>query len=116
MELVALLSTDKGSLGQISGLIRKGEWEKIILIGEENTKKFNQEKKANFITINFNQSLKDLREEFLKKLQNKLRGPEIALSIASGSGKEHMALISALLRLPVGIHFVALTKEGIMEF
>jgi hypothetical protein len=36
------------------------------------------------------------------------------LSIASGDGKEHMALISSLINLPVGIRFVALTKEGVI--
>ena len=38
---------------------------------------------------------------------------EIALSIASSTGKESMALISALLCIPVGIRLVAFTKNGI---
>ena len=33
MELVAILSTGKGSWGQVAGLMRKGEWQKIIVIG-----------------------------------------------------------------------------------
>jgi len=37
------------------------------------------------------------------------------VNIVSGDGKEHMALISALLKLGLGIRFVALTKEGIKE-
>lgn len=41
---------------------------------------------------------------------------EVALSIASGTGKEHMALISALIDMPVGIKFTALTKDGIIFF
>ena len=41
---------------------------------------------------------------------------EVAVSIASGDGKEHMALLSALINLPVGIKFVALTKDGVAEF
>ena len=48
------------------------------------------------------------------KLKGKFKGTEIALSIASGSGKEHMALISALMSVPVGVRFTALTKEGII--
>ena len=43
-----------------------------------------------------------------------IKGTEVALSIASGEGKEHMALISALLSLPAGIRFTALTREGII--
>ena len=50
----------------------------------------------------------------MKKLKGKINGTEVALSIASGSGKEHMAIISALLGMPVGVRFVALTQEGIV--
>ena len=59
--------------------------------------------------------LKELKEEFGKKLKGKCNGTEVALSLASGDGKEHMALISALINLPVGIRFAALTKEGIID-
>ena len=41
-------------------------------------------------------------DEILQKLRGKINGTEVALSIASGDGKEHMALISALINLPVG--------------
>ena len=56
----------------------------------------------------------EMKEEIQKKLKGKIKGTEVALSIASGEGKEHMALISALLNLPVGIRFTALTKDGII--
>ena len=55
-----------------------------------------------------------LKQEFLTKLKNKFKGTEVALSIASGDGKEHMALISSLLSIPVGVRFTALTKDGIV--
>jgi hypothetical protein len=57
----------------------------------------------------------ELRDYFLKKLKGKFNGTEVGLTIASGNGKEHMALISALINLPVGIRFAALTKEGIID-
>jgi len=115
MELVALLSTGKDTWNQISGLINHGEWEKVIILGDEFAKKFSSEKKFEFIKIDLNKKLKDLKEEFLKKLKGKLNGTEVALSIASGDGKEHMALISALINLPVGIRFAALTREGVID-
>jgi len=37
------------------------------------------------------------------------------ISIVTGNGKEHMALISALINLPVGIRFAALTKDGVID-
>jgi len=115
MELVALLSTGKGTWAQISGLIKYGDWEKIIIIGDDFAKQFTSDKKFEFIKVNLNYKIKDLKEELLKKLKGKLNGTEVALSIASGDGKEHMALISALINLPVGIRFAALTKEGVID-
>ncbi len=115
MELVALLSSGKGTWAQVAGLIKQGEWDKIVLIGDEFAKKFEAGKEAEFIQVNFKQRISDLRKELLEKLKGKFYGAEVALTIASGTGKEHMALISALLQLPVGVRFVALTKEGIIH-
>ncbi len=115
MELIALLSSGKGTWAQVSGLIKQGEWDKIILLGDDFAKQFTSEKKFEFIKIDLNKKLKDLKEEFSQKLKGKIDGTEAALSIASGDGKEHMALISALINLPIGIRFAALTKDGVVD-
>lgn len=115
MELVTLLSTGKGTWDQVSGLIKHGDWDKVIVLGDDFAKKFTSDKKFEFVKIDLNKKIKDLRDEFSKKLKGKLAGTEVALSLASGDGKEHMALISALINLPVGIRFAALTKEGVID-
>ncbi len=115
MELIALLSTGKGTWGQVSGLMTHGEWEKIILIGGDFAKDFKHNKEFEFVKVDLDKKLKDLKDELSQKLQGKIDGTEVALSIASGGGKEHMALISALINLPVGIRFAALTKEGVID-
>jgi len=115
MELVALLSSGKGTWAQVSGLIKFGEWEKVILLGDDFAKQFTAEKPFEFIRIDLNKKLKELKEEFQAKLKGKIDGTEVALSIASGEGKEHMALISALINLPVGIRFAALTRDGVID-
>ena len=112
MELVALISTGKGSWGLINSLINKEEWDKIILVGEEYAKKFSPNKKSEFVVINFNQDVEKVKKEIMEKLRSKLQGIEVALCIDSGSGKEHIALISALINIPVGIKFVTLTEKG----
>ncbi len=114
MELIALLSTGKGTWGQVSGLIKEGQWDNIILIGSAFAEKFTTEKKHEFIKIKDNQSIPELKQELMDKLKGKIKSTEVALSIASGDGKEHMTLISALLSLPVGIRFAVLTKDGIL--
>lgn len=115
MELVALLSTGKGTWGQVSGLMTHGEWDNIILLGGDFAKQFTHDKKFEFIKVDLDKKLKDLRDEFSSKLRGKFKGTEVALSIASGDGKEHMALISALINLPVGIRFAALTRDGVVD-
>jgi len=115
MELIALLSSGQGSWAQVSGLIKHGDWEKVIILGDNFAKKFMHEKTFEFVEVDLSKRIKDLKDEFLRKLKGKIKGTEVALSIASGDGKEHMALISALLNLPVGIRFAALTKEGVID-
>ncbi len=114
MELIALLSSGKDSWGQVAGLINREEWDSIILIGSESAEKFSCEKNHEFIRINSSKPIIELKQEIMTKLKGKIKGTEVALSIASGEGKEHMALISALLSLPAGIRFVVLTKDGIV--
>jgi len=114
-ELVALLSSGEGTWAQVAGIIKQGDWENIILIGDESAKKFQVDstKPHTFIEIK-SRRLVELKQELEEKLRGKINGTEVALSIASGDGKEHMALISALLAQPVGVRFTALTKEGIV--
>jgi hypothetical protein len=115
MELVALLSSGKGTWGQVSGLMKQGEWDKIFILGDDFAKGFTHEKPFEFIKVDLNKRIKDLKEEFKEKLNRKFEGLEVSVSLASGDGKEHMALISALIDLPMGVRFVALTKEGIIN-
>lgn len=115
MELVALLSTGKGTWGQVAGLMQKGEWEKIVVVGPAFAKEFLvHDVPFDFVEFDSNKNLVQLKKDLQKKLEGKFEGLEVALSIASGNGKEHMALQSALLNLPVGVRFTALTKDGIV--
>lgn len=113
MELVCLLSKGEGTWAQVSGLMKYGDWDKIVLIGDSFAKDFTNEKKFEFVRIDFGQRILDLRDDIKNKLSGKFEEMEVAVSIASGDGKEHMALCSALLGLPMGIRFVALTKAGV---
>ncbi len=116
MEFVGLLSSGKGTWGQVVGLIKRGEWDKIIIVGNSFAKKaivsWNLDKNIEFVEVDTEGSIQKCIEELKKKLKEKIKGVEVALSIASGTGKEHMALISALLSIPVGVKFAVLTKDG----
>lgn len=113
MELIAFLGKDKESWGQVSALINRGKWDKVLIIKNKETDDFPNDVSAT-IKINTDQPISSLRDELVEKLRSKISGEfEVALSLASGNGKEHMAVISALLSIPVGVRFVAYTKAGI---
>ena len=115
-ELIACLSTGKGTWGHVNRLIQDGKWDKIFLItndyGKEN---FSKDDKTELIAINLNQGIKELRDEIIKNLKEKIKGSEVAVNVISGTGREHMALIAALLKVGVGFRLIALTKDGVEE-
>ena len=115
--LVACLSTGKGTWEHVARVIAGEDWEKIILItnefGKENLKI--EKKNIEIIVINPMKVLPELVEDIKKELEGKIKGTEAALNMISGSGKEHMAVLSSLLKLGFGVRLVALTKEGIKE-
>jgi len=115
-ELIACLSTGKGTWGHVGRIVQEEQWTKILLITNEYGKEnFTKNDKTEFIVINSNQGLKELREEIFTKLKEKVTGTEVGVNFISGSGKEHMALMSAILKLGVGIRLFALTKDGMEE-
>lgn len=114
MELVAFLGDDKDNWGQVSALVKRGEWERVIIVKNKTAEGFPESERCEQISFDSGKPLIELKEEMISKLGAKLKGDfEVALSIASGNGKEHMALISALLSIPVGIKLVVFTKNGV---
>lgn len=115
-ELIACLSTGKGTWGHVARLLQDQRWGKVYLLTNEYGKEnFHTSNNVELVTINENMGIKELRDDIKVKLQSKITGSEVAVNFISGSGKEHMTLVSALLQLGVAIRFVALTKDGIEE-
>ena len=117
--LIACLSTGKGTWGHVSRLLEgidKEKWEKVILItnayGKEN---FKAEPGVELVEVHEFSELQELRDEIKEKLKDKLSLQEVAVNFVSGSGWEHMALMSALMQLGVGFRLVAVMKEGVNE-
>ena len=115
-ELIACLSTGKGTWGHVSRLIQDGSWDKVFLITNEYGKEnFQKDDKTELIAIDMQQGLKELRDSMKEALKDRIKGSEVAVNFISGTGREHMALIAALLQLGIGIRLIALTKEGVEE-
>ena len=77
--------------------------------------KFKSDKAFDMVVVDSEKPLVELVKDIQVKLKEKIVDTEVALNMASGSGKEHMALISAVLKLGVGIRMVAPSEKGIKE-
>lgn len=115
-ELVACLSPERDMWGHVARLINEHEWENVFLIGDGVAKtNFKTEKNAELVLVDFKKPVFELIEDIKKGLSGKIKGIEAAVNIISGTGKQHTAIMSALLKMGLGIRFVAVTKEGIKE-
>ncbi len=115
MDFVAFIGNDKENWGQITALVNKGEWDNVIIVKSRNAEGFPALSNGEVVDVDCKTSLIELKEEMLNKLKVRIKDFEVSLSLASGNGKEHMALISALLSIPVGIRLVVFTKKGIEQ-
>lgn len=112
--LICCLSTGKGTWMQVMDVIKSQEWEKIYIITNEFGKeKFRSPKEAEFIIIDNDSATKDIIKNIKDKL--KIIDFEVATNLDSGSGKEHMAIISALIQLGLSIRFVSFENNNLVE-
>ena len=115
-DLVACLSSEEKSWAHVARLIKEQDWKNVFLITNDYAKKsFKAGKQVEFILVDSKKPVFELIEEIRKGLKGKITDLEIALNIVSGTGKEHMAILSALLKLGVGVRLIAVTKDGIRE-
>ena len=116
-ELVTLLSTGKDTWTDVIKLMNAESWEKIVIItnqfGADNIMK--KENMELIVIDSGKQSLFEIRDSLKKQFDELLVGPEIALNMLSGSGKEHMAVISSLLKSGFGIRQIAFFNNQVNE-
>ena len=115
-DLIACVSEGEKSLNHVARLVEGEDWSKVFIVtNEKGRKNFKSAKDINFLIVDFEAPVFELIENIRKNLYGRISDFEVAVNIVSGNGKEHMAILSALLKLGVGIRFVALTKQGIKE-
>ncbi|GEM_PF-171239 len=107
--LIASLSTGKGTWTEVSRIMQTQPWMKVFLItnqfGVENFT--SKPATAEFVVIDPNQEVSVITERIIGQLRGKIDDFEIALNMVSGSGKEHMAIVEAVLEL--GLNFRLIT-------
>ncbi len=118
-ELIACLGAGKGTWSEVAKLIASESWSNIFLItndfGKENFAQKFPTVKAEFTLINDFSLPQQLVVDIKKGLSGKIADTEVAVNMSSGSGNVHMALITALLQLGLGIRFVVPSESGAKE-
>ena len=118
-DLIACLGAVKGTCNEVAQLIASESWANIFLItndfGKENFAQKFPAVKAEFVVVNDFSPPQQLIDEIKKALSGKIADTEVAVNMASGSGNVHMALITALLQLGLGIRFVVPSEAGAKE-
>ena len=113
---IAMLSSGKGTWGHVNRVMQEVDFENIILVtndfGKEN---FKPEKDVEFVVVEQRQPIPDMTQQIIEGLKGKVKGNEVALNMVSGTGKEHMALLSAIMQSGLGFRMIALTKDGVKE-
>ena len=110
---IATLGIGKGTWGHVKRIISEQEWDQIFLISNEWGKEnFAPDKECDWIMVNNRSGFEILKDEIKKKLPQ----GEITISLISGSGKEHMALIAALKEAGKKIETIIITKDGIKTY
>lgn len=112
---IGVLSTGKGTWGQVAHIIDNTEYEKVYLISNEWAQdKFNCSKPINWLIIDprkgFSEIIEDLQNQWPKDLK------EIDLNIHSGSGKEHSAILAILLEKKIKFNIVTINAQGIQKY
>ncbi len=114
-QFIGLLSTERGSWTEVASLMNKPEFNEIFILtnmpGKSNFQAPKNKKFTVFI-FDFSKPANELTNDFKKALKGELKFGDIALNIVSGYGKEHMALICALLSLGVGLRFVTINNNN----
>ena len=115
--LVALLSSGKGTWGQVNSLIKLAKWDKIYLICNEFAYENFELKDANVTKLKFDEKKPtESFVEFSRYFKKEIKDFEVALNITSGVGLEHMTIISAILKAGLGIRFVYADFDELKEF
>ncbi|MBN1385895.1 hypothetical protein JW968_02840 [Candidatus Woesearchaeota archaeon] len=103
---------EKSRLNHVMRLIELGSWDNVYLVSYSGRSAKIGDAKA--LTFDM-KHLPDLTEDIKNDLKGRISGFEVAVNIISGDGKLHIALMAALLRLGLGMRFMALTVDGIRE-
>lgn len=115
-DLVACLSYGKGTWGHVIDLINTHEFDNVYLIvNDYAAENFSGPDFVSTHTVDRDDDIETMRDTIIEFLEEDIEGTQVALNLYSGSGKEHMAMLSACLKLGLGIRLIASDDDDMKE-
>lgn len=116
--LIACLSSGKGTWTEVTQIIKSQEWNKVFLItnkfGEENFS-LRQENLV-LVLVNIFGEVNEISEQIKKQIKDRINDFEVALNITSGCGKEHTAVLKAIMELGLNFRLVTMNNGKLEVF
>jgi len=110
-DIVVCVGEGKGTWKEVFSVL-SDEWDKVFIITQDFFKdKIKFEKPHELIVIDASKDVVALVADLEKAFTGKFFG-DVAVSLVSGSGKEHMAILAALMKSGAGIRLVYSTEKG----
>src|SRR3989344_146008 len=110
--LIACLSSGKGTWTEVIKIIHSQGWDKIFLITNDFSKENFSLKNENihFVLVNAFEEVDSMKEKIVRELQGKINDFEVALNFTSGIGKEHMAIVEAVLESGLNFRLISVVQ------
>lgn len=110
--LIAIASYGKGTWAALAELIKSADWQAVFIITDKfGMEHFQKQDNIEFVEVDFSKNPEEIRDIVLSGLKGKISDFEVAYNMISGDGKTHMAVLSGVLSLGLGIRIVY-SKEG----
>ena len=112
--LIATLGVGKGTWGKVKRVCTE-EWDNIILLGNDWAKEtYKSTDNFEWIILDSDKDACQLVEDILPSFDRDLG--EIYINLLSGSGREHNAVLAALLSLNKPFKMVCISDDGIQYY
>jgi len=113
--LIVTLGIGKGTWGKVKRICNE-EWDNILILGNQwANDTFKSDKSYEWITLDDQKDVCQLVDDISKELDNKELG-EVYVNFLSGSGREHNAVLSALVKKNINYKMAVVCDDGLQYY
>lgn len=117
VSLIALLSSGKGTWAQVNSLISSTNFSRIYFICNDYAFKNFEVKNQKVVKLLFDDKKPiETMNKLSKFFKADVKDFEVAVNLSSGTGTEHMVVLSSILKAGLGLRFVDFQNNDFIEY